>query len=90
MPRLLSDLTGKYTILKINAQTGVLWLVSFSLYLSSQAVLVDKTLYISGQLGLDAQTGSLVPGGVVPEAKKALDNMGFILEAAGISFKNGN
>ncbi|XP_032794818.1 2-iminobutanoate/2-iminopropanoate deaminase [Daphnia magna] len=54
----------------------------------SQAVLVDKTLYISGQLGLDAQTGSLVPGGVEAEAKKALDNMGHILEAAGISYKN--
>lgn len=57
---------------------------------NSQAVLVDKTLYISGQLGLDAQTGSLVPGGVEAEAKKALDNMGHILEAAGISYKNGN
>lgn len=57
---------------------------------SSQAVLVDKTLYISGQLGLDAQTGSLVPGGVEAEAKKALDNMGHILEAAGANYKNGN
>lgn len=58
--------------------------------LYSQAVQVDKTLYISGQLGLDTQTGSLVPGGVEAEAKKALDNMGHILEAAGISYKNGN
>ena len=64
------------------------WQFPFLLLLSN-AVLVDKTLYISGQLGLDAATGSLVPGGVEPEAKKALDNMGFILEAAGISFKNG-
>ncbi len=47
-------------------------------------------MYISGQLGLDTQTGSLVPGGVEAEAKKALDNMGHILEAAGISYKNGN
>lgn len=57
---------------------------------NSQAVLVDKTLYISGQLGLDTQTGSLVPGGVEAETKKALDNMGHILEEAGISYKNGN
>lgn len=28
-------------------------------------------------------------GGVEAEAKKALDNMGHILEAAGISYKNG-
>ena len=32
---------------------------------------------------------SLVEGGVEAEAKKALDNMGFILEAAGATFKNG-
>ena len=48
------------------------------MFVFSQAVLVDKTLYISGQLGLDYQTGSLVPGGVEAEAKKALDNMGHI------------
>jgi len=56
---------------------------------SSQAVLVEKTLFVSGQLGLDAQTGCMVEGGVEAEAKKALDNMGHILEAAGASFKNG-
>merc|ERR1712137_1325146 len=54
----------------------------------SQAVLVEKTLFVSGQLGLDAQTGCMVEGGVEAEAKKALDNMGHILEAAGASFKN--
>lgn len=54
----------------------------------SQAVLVDKTLYISGQLGLDTATGALVPGGVEAEAKRALDNMGHILQAAGISYNN--
>ena len=63
--------------------------IYYCMFVFSQAVLVDKTLYISGQLGLDYQTGSLVPGGVEAEAKKALDNMGHILEAAGISYKNG-
>ena len=48
----------------------------------NQAVLVDKTLYISGQLGMNT-TGSLVEGGVVKEAEKALENMGHILTAAG-------
>ena len=57
--------------------------------LHSQAVLVDKTLYVSGQLGLDTATGALVPGGVEAEAKRALDNMGHILQAAGISYNNG-
>ncbi len=50
---------------------------------------MDKTLYVSGQLGLDSQTGCLVEGGVEAEAKKALDNMGHILDAAGASFKHG-
>lgn len=59
-------------------------------YFYSQAVLVDKTLYVSGQLGLDTATGALVPGGVEAEAKRALDNMGHILQAAGISYNNGS
>lgn len=36
----------------------------------SQAVLVDRTVYISGQVGMDPSTGQLVPGGVVEEAKQ--------------------
>lgn len=82
----LSVLTGKNNQ-KINSKLKD---VNSALITNSQAVLVDKTLYISGQLGLDSQTGSLVPGGVEAEAKKALDNMGHILEAAGISYKNGS
>lgn len=37
----------------------------------SQAVLVDRTIYISGQLGMDPSSGQLVPGGVAAEAKQA-------------------
>ena len=47
-----------------------------------QAVQVDRTLYISGQLGLSLN-GCLVDGGVVAEAEKAMENMGHILSAAG-------
>ncbi|XP_006104212.1 2-iminobutanoate/2-iminopropanoate deaminase [Myotis yumanensis] len=54
----------------------------------SQAVLVDRTLYISGQLGLDPSSGQLVPGGVKEEAKQALTNIGEILKAAGCDFSN--
>ncbi|XP_052775005.1 2-iminobutanoate/2-iminopropanoate deaminase-like [Mya arenaria] len=52
----------------------------------SQAVLADRTLYISGQIGLDVTTGSIVSGGVVAEAEQALKNMGIILEEAGSSY----
>ncbi|XP_021516176.1 2-iminobutanoate/2-iminopropanoate deaminase isoform X2 [Meriones unguiculatus] len=54
----------------------------------SQAVLVDRTVYISGQIGMDPSTGQLVPGGVVEEAKQALKNLGEILKAAGCDFTN--
>ncbi|XP_053322242.1 2-iminobutanoate/2-iminopropanoate deaminase isoform X1 [Spea bombifrons] len=54
----------------------------------SQAVVVDKTMYVSGQLGMDPVTGQLVPGGVKNEAKQALINMGEILKAAGSDYNN--
>jgi len=54
----------------------------------SQAVLVDRTMYISGQLGLDTASGQLVAGGVQAQAKQALINMGEILKAAGCDYNN--
>lgn len=36
----------------------------------SQAVVVDRTMYISGQLGLDVSSGQLVEGGVQAQAKQ--------------------
>ena len=44
-----------------------------------QAVLVDRTLYISGQLGMDPDTMELVDGGVKDQAIQALKNMHMIL-----------
>ncbi|XP_032817361.1 2-iminobutanoate/2-iminopropanoate deaminase-like [Petromyzon marinus] len=54
----------------------------------SQAVLVDHTMYISGQLGMEPQSGSLVAGGVANEARQALVNMGEILKAANCDYNN--
>lgn len=54
----------------------------------SQAVLVDRTMYISGQLGMDVVSGQLVAGGVQAQAKQALINMGEILKAAGCGYEN--
>ncbi|XP_039536932.1 2-iminobutanoate/2-iminopropanoate deaminase isoform X3 [Pimephales promelas] len=54
----------------------------------SQAVLVDRTMYISGQLGMDVASGQLVAGGVQAQAKQALINMGEILKAAGCGYEN--
>jgi 2-iminobutanoate/2-iminopropanoate deaminase len=51
----------------------------------SQAVVVPEVglVFTSGQLGLDPATGELVPGGIEPEFRRVLDNLGAILEAAG-------
>ncbi|XP_069778655.1 2-iminobutanoate/2-iminopropanoate deaminase isoform X2 [Narcine bancroftii] len=54
----------------------------------SQAVVVDRTMYISGQLGMDPATGQLVSGGTSQEAKQALINMGEILKAANCDYDN--
>ncbi|XP_047488857.1 2-iminobutanoate/2-iminopropanoate deaminase-like [Penaeus indicus] len=54
----------------------------------SQAVQGGNTLYISGQLGLDPKTLNLVSEDVVEQTKTALTNMGYILEAAGCTYRN--
>ncbi|XP_023254660.1 2-iminobutanoate/2-iminopropanoate deaminase-like, partial [Seriola lalandi dorsalis] len=58
------------------------------LCVSSQAVVVDRTMYISGQLGMDPASGQLVEGGVQAQTKQALVNMGEILKAAGCGYEN--
>ena len=53
---------------------------------SPQAVLVNRTVYISGQLGMGPASGELVPGGVAEETKQALTDLGEILKSAGCGF----
>ncbi|PZC71319.1 2-iminobutanoate/2-iminopropanoate deaminase [Helicoverpa armigera] len=48
----------------------------------SQAILAEKTLYVSGVLGMDAQS-QLVPGGAEGQARQALNNLKQILGAGG-------
>lgn len=54
----------------------------------NQAIVVDRTVYLSGVLGIDKDSGKLVDGGAVPEAVKALENMQNILSAAGSKVDN--
>lgn len=49
----------------------------------SQAVRSGNMLFVSGQIGLDPQTGELVPGGVEAETDRALRNIEAIVEAGG-------
>lgn len=53
-----------------------------------QAVIADRTVYVSGCLGLDKDSGKLVDGGVGAEAKQALINLKNVLLAAGSSIQN--
>ncbi len=48
----------------------------------SQAIRLQETVYVSGQLGIDPATNSLAEGGIVAETAQALQNLAAILEAA--------
>lgn len=54
----------------------------------SQAVLVDNTLYVSGQIPLDPQTGELVTSNIQDETAMVMKNLGSILKAAGADYSN--
>ncbi|XP_054596469.2 2-iminobutanoate/2-iminopropanoate deaminase [Nothobranchius furzeri] len=54
----------------------------------SQAVVVDRSVYVSGQLGMDPASGQLVGGGVQAQTRQALVNMGEILRMAGCTYEN--
>lgn len=51
----------------------------------SQAVRWGDLVFASGQIGLDPGTGRLVEGGAAVQARRCLDNLAAVLEAAGSS-----
>jgi 2-iminobutanoate/2-iminopropanoate deaminase len=51
----------------------------------SPGILIDGTLYISGQVGRDLKTGTISED-FEAETKKCLENIGIILKAAGMSY----
>jgi len=52
----------------------------------SQAVEMNRTLYISGQIGIDPKTGKIVEGDIKDQTRQVLKNIEAILQAAGYSF----
>jgi 2-iminobutanoate/2-iminopropanoate deaminase len=52
----------------------------------SQAVVAGNTVYCSGQIALDPQTGSLVGSTVAQQAEQVMKNLGAVLAAAGSGF----
>ena len=53
----------------------------------SQAVLVDDTLYVSGNIPVNPATGD-VANGIVNQSKQVFENMKAVLNEAGMSFEN--
>lgn len=54
----------------------------------SQAVKVDKTVYISGQIPLDPASMEVVGGGTEAQITRVFDNLSAVAEAAGGSLKD--
>lgn len=52
----------------------------------SEAVQVGDMLFLAGQIGLAPGTNTLVAGGIGPEARQTMDNIGSILKRRGLGF----
>ena len=54
----------------------------------SQAVAAGPFVFVSGQLGIDPQTGSLISPDFETQARQVLENLKNILESAGCGMKD--
>jgi len=54
----------------------------------SAAVRAGHFVYTAGQLGIEPDTGEFIAGGIKEQTRKALENLGAVLEAAGTSLVN--
>jgi 2-iminobutanoate/2-iminopropanoate deaminase len=52
----------------------------------SQAVEAGGTLFVSGQIPLNPETGQIVEGGIEKQTQQVLENIKAILDAAGYDF----
>ena len=51
-----------------------------------QAIKANGFVYTAGQIGLEPESGELVAGGVEEQARRVLDNVTAVLDAAGTSW----
>ena len=49
----------------------------------SQAMILDKIIYTSGQIALDPASGELVSGGIENQTRRVIENLKAVLEEAG-------
>ena len=52
----------------------------------NQAVQVNDTLYVSGNIAVDAVSGNLILDSIENETEMVMRNLGFVLEAAGMNY----
>ena len=71
------------TIKKINTENAPAAIGPYS-----QAITSGDTIYLSGQLGINPQTGKLAEGGIAAETKQVLENIKAVLTAAGSNLAN--
>ncbi len=53
----------------------------------SVAITTDSLVFVSGQLGIDPTSGSIVEGGIQAQTRTALTNLKSVLESAGSSLE---
>ena len=54
----------------------------------SQAVRMGHTVYTSGQIAIDPETGLLIQGNISEETHQVMRNMQGVLQAAGLGFEH--
>ncbi|MBV9946081.1 MAG: RidA family protein [Myxococcales bacterium] len=54
----------------------------------SQAVAGGGLLFLSGQIPLDPASGEMVPGDIVAQTERVMQNLGAVLGAAGCGFED--
>ncbi|HSK15208.1 MAG TPA: Rid family detoxifying hydrolase [Gaiellaceae bacterium] len=54
----------------------------------SQGVVAGDLVFVSGQLGVDPESGDIVAGGIVEQTEQVMKNLAAVLEEAGSSLAN--
>ena len=52
----------------------------------NQAILSGNTLYVSGQIAIDPQSGNMITDNITDETHQVMKNLGSILKAAGFDY----
>ncbi len=54
----------------------------------SQAILTNDTLYCSGQIAIDPETGTMITDTLEAEAERVLENLGAVLRSVQMDYEN--